>query len=29
MSNQTYKIGLEPVELEDANEQQKEILEKG
>lgn len=28
MSNQTYKIGLEPVKLEDANEQQKEILEK-
>ncbi|MDR9457149.1 MAG: carboxymuconolactone decarboxylase family protein [Salegentibacter sp.] len=27
MSNQTYKIGLEPVELENANEQQKEILE--
>lgn len=27
MSNQTYKIGLDPVELENANEQQKEILE--
>ncbi len=27
MSNNTYKIGLNPVELEDANEQQKEILE--
>ncbi|CAM4125108.1 carboxymuconolactone decarboxylase family protein [Gillisia limnaea] len=27
MSNQTYKIGLNSVELEDANEQQKEILE--
>lgn len=28
MSDQTYKIGLEPVEIEDANKQQKEILEK-
>lgn len=28
MSNQTYKTGLEPVELESANEQQREILEK-
>jgi uncharacterized peroxidase-related enzyme len=27
MSNQTYKIGLNPVELEDANKEQKEILE--
>lgn len=27
MSNQTYKIGLKPVELENADEQQKEILE--
>ncbi len=27
MSNQTYKIGLDAVELENANEQQKEILE--
>ncbi len=26
MSNNTYKIGLKPVELEDASEQQKEIL---
>ena len=28
MSNQTYKIGLKPVELEDASKEQKEILEK-
>lgn len=28
MSNQTYKIGLDPVQPEDANEQQKEILDK-
>lgn len=28
MSNQTYKIGLDPVQLEDANEQQKDILKK-
>lgn len=27
MSNQTYKLGIEPVELEDANEEQKEILQ--
>ncbi len=27
MSNNTYKIGLKPVELKDANEQQKVILE--
>lgn len=26
MSNNTYKINLKPIELEDANEQQKEIL---
>lgn len=28
MTNQTYKIGLKPVEIEDANKEQKEILEK-
>lgn len=28
MSNKTYKIGLKPVELENANKDQKEILEK-
>lgn len=27
MSNQTYEIGLGPVELEDANDEQKEILQ--
>lgn len=28
MSNETYKIGLEPVEPENANEEQKEILDR-
>lgn len=28
MSNQTYNIGLKPIELEDANQEQREILEK-
>lgn len=28
MSNKTYKIGLDPINLENANDQQKEILEK-
>ncbi len=28
MSNKTYEIGLEPVELDNANEEQKQILEK-
>lgn len=28
MSNNTFKIGLKPVELENANQDQKEILEK-
>lgn len=28
MSNETYKIGLEPLELQNANEEQKKILER-